>query len=370
MAKRLYIIAGEASGDLHGANLVRAIRLIDPAVEVRAWGGDRMAAAGAEVVKHISELAFMGFTEVVMNLRTITRNLRQCEHDIETWKPDAVVLIDYPGFNLRIAKHAHRLGIKVIYYIGPQLWAWKAGRVETIKRVVDRMMVILPFEKDWYARHGVQVDFVGHPLLDAIAEEGTHPLEPLPGDDGRPVIALLPGSRMQEITRMLPVMLRASAPFTQYRSVVAAAPSIPPEAYGELMRGTAATLLQDRTYDLLRCATAAVVTSGTATLESALFGVPEVVCYKGGGLSFAIAKQLVKVPFISLVNLIMEREVVKELVQTNMNESSVRAELDRLLNEATYRTRIIADLDELKVRLGGAGASQKAASLLWKSLEQ
>lgn len=370
MPRRIYIIAGEASGDLHGANLVKALKRIDPSLEVRAWGGDRMADAGTEVIKHIRELAFMGFTEVLLNLRTIARNLRFCRQDIAAWKPDAVVLIDYPGFNLRIAEHAHALGIKVIYYISPQLWAWKAGRVEKIRRHVDRMLVILPFEKEWYARHGLDVDFVGHPLLDAIAEEGTHPLPPLPGDDGRPVIALLPGSRRQEIERMLPVMLDASRSFTSHRAVVAAAPAIPEPFYRGIMRGNEATLLIDRTYDLLRTAHAALVTSGTATLETALFGVPEAVCYQGGALSVAIARRVIKVPYISLVNLIMEREVVREFIQRGMNAAALRVELDRLLNDAPYRARIEADLGELRSRLGGSGASDKAAALVWKSLKE
>lgn len=367
MAKRLYIIAGEASGDLHGANLVKALKRIDPTVEVRAWGGDRMAAAGADVVKHISGLAFMGFAEVVMNLRTIARNLRFCKEDIADWKPDAVVLIDYPGFNFRMAEYAHALGVKVVWYISPQLWAWKAGRVERVKRHVDRMLCILPFEKAWYAERGVEVDFVGHPLLDAIADEGTRPLLPLPEDDGRPVIALLPGSRKQEITRMLPAMLKAAARFPDHRAVVAAAPSQPGILYRSLIGRHSATLVTGRTYDVLRHAKAALVTSGTATLETALFGVPEVVCYTGSALSFAIAKRIVKVPFISLVNLIMEREVVRELIQGDMASGAISDELGRLLNDTAYRQRMVFDLALLKEKLGGEGASDLAARLLWKT---
>jgi lipid-A-disaccharide synthase len=368
MGRRLYIIAGEASGDLHGANLIKALKRIDPTVEVRAWGGDRMAAAGAEVVKHIRELAFMGFAEVVMNLRTIARNLRFCKADIAQWKPDAVVLIDYPGFNLRMAEYVHGLGIKVVYYISPQLWAWKAGRVEKVKRYVDRMLCILPFEKAWYAQRGVEVDFVGHPLLDAIAEEGAHRLAPLPGDDGRPVIALLPGSRKQEITRMLPAMLKAVEHYPGHRAVVAAAPSQPESLYRSLMQGREAVLVSGRTYDVLRSAHAALVTSGTATLETALFGVPEVVCYSGSGLSFAIAKRIVKVPFISLVNLIMEREVVRELIQGDMASGAIAQELGRLLNDGPYRENMISELGRLREKLGGAGASDVAAQLLWKTV--
>ena len=369
-ARRLYIIAGEASGDLHGANLIKALKAIEPSVEVRAWGGDRMAAAGAGVVKHIRELAFMGFTEVLMNLRTILRNIRFCRDDIAAWKPDAVILVDYPGFNLRIAEYAHGLGIKVFYYISPQLWAWKAGRVEKVRRFVDRMFVILPFEQQWYAERGVDVDFVGHPLLDAIEQEGTRPLEPLPGEDGRPVIALLPGSRRQEIHSMLPVMVAAARTFTDHRIVVAAAPAIPRTFYEPMLVDANATLVVDRTYDVLRTAKAALVTSGTATLETALFGVPEVVCYKGGALSMAIARRVVSVPFISLVNLIMEREVVRELIQSDLTERNLREGLDRILNGPGERDRIKAELMELKRRLGGAGASAKTAERMWKILHQ
>ncbi len=370
MAKRFYIIAGEASGDLHGANLIKALRAIDPAVEVRAWGGDRMAAAGAQVVKHIRDLAFMGFTEVVMNLRTILRNMRFCKDDIAAWEPDAVVLVDYPGFNLRIAEHAHALGITVFYYISPQLWAWKAGRVEKVRRFVDRMFVILPFEKQWYAERGVDVDFVGHPLLDAIADEGTRPLSPLPADDGRPVIALLPGSRRQEIQRMLPVMVGAARSFADHRLVVAAAPAIPPELYAPLIGDAPATLVFERTYDVLRTAKAALVTSGTATLETALFGVPEVVCYKGGGLSVAIARSVVKVPFISLVNLIMEREVVPELIQSGLTVPRLRQALERIVRDGAARSRMLSELADLRAKLGGPGASEKAARLMWTSIHR
>ncbi|MDX9752264.1 MAG: lipid-A-disaccharide synthase, partial [Flavobacteriales bacterium] len=294
MARRIYIIAGEASGDLHGGNLVRALFAVaDAPLEVRAWGGDRMADAGAVVVRHYRELAFMGFTQVVRHLRTILRNIAACKKDIETFRPDALVLIDYPGFNLRIAEWAHARGIPVHYYISPQVWAWKKGRVRTIKKVVHRMYVILPFEQAWYARHGMPVDFVGHPLLDAIEQEGRTPLAPLPGDDGRPVIALLPGSRRQEIARMLPLMLKAAARHPDHRMVVAAAPSTPPEVYTEAIGDRPATVVAGRTYDVLRHARAALVTSGTATLETALFGVPEVVCYSGGAINVWLAKRLV-----------------------------------------------------------------------------
>ncbi|MEZ4756715.1 MAG: lipid-A-disaccharide synthase [Flavobacteriales bacterium] len=382
MGKRIYIIAGEASGDLHGGNLVRELYNVsrsdpssasgsdrpDTPLQIRAWGGDRMAAAGAEVVKHYRDLAFMGFTQVVMNLRTILRNIDVCKADIAAYKPNLLVLIDYPGFNLRIAEWAHGQGIPVHYYISPQVWAWKKGRVHTIKRVVDRMYVILPFEQDWYARYGYQVEFVGHPLLDAIDREGRTPLLPLPGDDGRPVVALLPGSRRQELARMLPLMVAVSRRFPEVRFVMAAAPSLPEELYAQAIGNAPITLVTGRTYDLLRHARAALVTSGTATLETALFGVPEVVCYKSGALNVWIARRLVDIRFISLVNLIMDREVVRELIQGDLTVDSLSAELERLLADGPYREGMLADLSELRQRLGGPGASAKVASMLWKSL--
>jgi len=370
MGKRIYIIAGEASGDLHGGNLVRELfaGAVGEKLEIRAWGGDRMAAAGAEVVKHYRELAFMGFTQVIMNLRTILRNIDTCKQDIETFNPDALILIDYPGFNLRIAEWAHAKGIPVHYYISPQVWAWKKGRVHTIKKVVDRMYVILPFEKEWYVRYGMQVDFVGHPLLDAIEQEGKTRLVPLPGDDGRPVVALLPGSRRQEIARVLPLMARVAKRFPQERFVLAAAPSVPDEAYTEHLDGSSITVVKGRTYDVLRYARAALVTSGTATLETALFGIPEVVCYSGSALNVWIAKRLVDIKFISLVNLIMEREVVRELIQDDLTVETMSAELERLLAEGPDRSAMLADLTALQQKLGGPGASAAVAASVWKSL--
>jgi lipid-A-disaccharide synthase len=372
--KRIYLIAGEASGDLHGSNLIKALKeraaQDGEQLELRAWGGDRMAAAGATVVKHYRDLAFMGFTQVLLNLRTILRNITLCKQDIEDFKPDAVILIDYPGFNLRIAEHLRkRGGAKVLYYISPQVWAWKKGRVHAIKRDVDRMFVILPFERDWYANYGMDVDFVGHPLLDAIQQEGTRPLGPLPGDDGRPVVALLAGSRRQEVTGMLPIMLKAAERYPDHRFVIAAAPSLPEEFYREIIGDAPVTLVFGRTYDVLRTARAALVTSGTATLETALFGVPEAVCYNGGAINVWLARRLVNIQFISLVNLIMGREVVRELIQQDLTPGTLAAELDRLLNDAPYRARVEGDLQALRAKLGGPGASAKAADGMWKILK-
>ncbi|MBK8497881.1 MAG: lipid-A-disaccharide synthase [Flavobacteriales bacterium] len=370
MSKRIYIIAGEASGDLHGGNLVRELfaQADGEKPVIRAWGGDRMAAAGADVVKHYRELAFMGFTQVVLNLRTILRNIEACKSDIESFKPDALVLIDYPGFNLRIAEWAHAKGILIHYYISPQVWAWKKGRVHTIKRVVDRMHVILPFEQEWYGRYGMQVDFVGHPLLDAIEQRGRNALAPLPGYDGRPVVALLPGSRRQEIARVLPLMVQVAARFPQQRFVLAAAPSVPDEAYADHLAGSSIAVVKERTYDVLRHARAALVTSGTATLETALFGVPEVVCYSGSAINVWIAKRLVDIEFISLVNLIMGREVVRELIQDELTVDALSAELEKLLAKGTYREAMLVALADLRNKLGGPGASAKVAASVWKSL--
>ena len=367
--KRLYVIAGEASGDLHGANFLKALRAKDPTIEVRAWGGDRMQAEGAHIVKHYRELAFMGFAEVVKNLRTILRNISACKEDMAQWKPDAVVLIDYPGFNLRIAEWAHERGIKVLYYISPQIWAWKKGRVHTIKRVVDRMFTILPFEKEFYARYGMDVEFVGHPLLDEINSLTPATHSPLSTGEGRgEVVALLPGSRRQEIGTMLPVMLAAAKHFPQYRFIVAAAPSVPHSYYEEMMKGSAAQLVVGDTYGVLRKSKAALVTSGTATLETALFGVPMAVCYKGGALNVWLAKRLVKVKYISLVNLIMDGPVVRELIQEEMNEHSLRRELDDLLLNTEYRTAQERHMADLLHLLGGSGASARVAEGVWKSL--
>lgn len=369
MGKKLYVIAGEASGDLHGANLVRALfrRAGHEPLKVRAWGGDRMQQAGAEVVKHYRELAFMGFTQVLFNLRTIMGNIRACKADILAFRPDALVLIDYPGFNLRIADFARRNGIKVYYYISPQLWAWKASRVKIIRRAVDRMFVILPFEKEWYAKHGVEVEFVGHPLLDALEREDLTWSDPGPGD-GRPLVALLPGSRVQEIERMLPAMLATVQRFPRHRFMVAAAPAVPADVYQRHMRDLPVQLVHDRTYALLKHARAALVTSGTATLETALIGTPEAVCYSGSAVNVWLAKRLIKVPFISLVNLIMGREVVRELIQRDMRPDKLEQELHRLLNEGPYRARMLADMAELREKLGGPGASQHVADHLWISL--
>lgn len=371
MGKKLYVIAGEASGDLHGGNLVRALHQRAGAGEltVRAWGGEHMQAAGAEVVKHYRDLAFMGFTQVLANLRTVLGNLKACKADILAFRPDAVILIDYPGFNLRIAEFAHAQGIPVFYYISPQVWAWKAGRVKAIKRVVDRMFVILPFEQDWYAERGMEVEFVGHPLLDAIPAEGPARRGDASVDDPRPWVALLPGSRLQEVQRMLPAMLSVVPHFPDHRFAIARASSLPEEVYRSLMGTLPVELVPEDTYGLLRRAKAALVTSGTATLETALIGTPEAVCYSGSAVNVWLAKRFIKVRFISLVNLIMGREVVRELIQGEMKPEPLRKELDRLLNDADYRQRMLDGMAALRRKLGGPGASAHVADRVWKSLQ-
>ncbi len=359
---KYYIIAGEASGDLHASNLMRSIKVLDTKAQFRCWGGDLMKAQGAELVKHYRDLAFMGFTEVLINIRTIFKNIELCKKDILENKPDVLILVDYPGFNLRIAEFAKANGIKVFYYISPQVWAWKQSRIHKIKKVVDKMFVILPFEKEFYQRFDFAVDFVGHPLLDAVANYAEKSAS-LDLQITKPIIALLPGSRKQEISTMLPLMLSLRKFYPGYEFVVAGAPSQTKEYYQTWINNVDTKIVFDKTYQLLQRSEAALVTSGTATLETALFGIPEVVCYKGGKISYAIAKQLIKVKYISLVNLIMDKEIVKELIQDELNEKNLKTELDKLLTSVT-RTKMLSDYAELKEKLGGSGASSKTAELM------
>jgi lipid-A-disaccharide synthase len=367
---KYYIIAGEASGDLHASNLMKELKKLDAQAQFRCWGGDKMKAEGAEIVKHYRELAFMGFTEVVMNLRTILRNIDLCKQDILQYKPDVVILVDYPGFNLRIAEFAKQQNIKVFYYISPQIWAWKQSRVHKIKRTVDRMFVILPFEKEFYQKFDYNVDFVGHPLLDAIStmkKSDDKFIEKNKLSD-MSIVTLLPGSRRQEISVMLPLMLSVVPDFPDYQFVIGAAPSIPLDYYKSFTETIGIKVLSDQTYDLLSHSTAALVTSGTATLETALFEVPEVVCYRGGWISYQIAKALVKVNYISLVNLIMDKEVVKELIQNELNKENLTSELKKILTDQERILAMKKDYKELKEKLGGGGGSAKTAKLMWDYL--
>jgi len=361
---RYYIIAGEASGDLHASNLIKELKKQDKDAVFQCWGGDKMELEGAVLVKHYRDLAFMGFIEVLMNLRTILKNFRFCKHDILKFKPDVLILVDYPGFNLRIADFAYQKGLRVFYYISPQVWAWKQSRVKKIRKYIERMFVILPFEKSFYAKYDYQVDFVGHPLLDAIEEKLNQEEQnefPVKNNlDERPIIAVLPGSRKQEINRILPEMLKVVPRYKDFQFVIAGAEAIPKSFY----QNTQLKVVFNQTYDLLKHATAALVTSGTATLETALFEVPEVVCYKGSYFSYSLAKLFIKIKFISLVNLIMDRAIIKELIQKDLNSKNLKEELDQLLFDEEYRNKIISEFKHLKTKLGGKGASALTAKLI------
>ncbi|NJY63682.1 lipid-A-disaccharide synthase [Salinimicrobium sp. CDJ15-81-2] len=368
---KYYIIAGEASGDLHAANLMKALKKTDPDAQFRFWGGDLMEAEGGKPVKHYRDLAFMGFAEVLMNLRTILKNISFCKDDIKSWNPDVIIFVDYPGFNLRIAKWARKEGYKTHFYISPQIWAWKENRIKDIQRDIDEMYVILPFEKEFYEdKHKYKVNFVGHPLIDAIADRSPVDLEKIKKEynlDERPVIALLPGSRKQEISKMLEIMLSVTDDFKDYQFVIAGAPSQEKEFYKPFIKKKNVHLVMNRTYDVLEISTAALVTSGTATLETALLKVPEVVCYKGNFISYQIAKRVINLDYISLVNLIMDREVVKELIQDDLNRKNLKKELARILNKE-HRKKIFSDYYELEQKLGGKGASEKTAQLIYQKI--
>jgi lipid-A-disaccharide synthase len=356
---RYYIIAGEASGDLVGSRLIKAIHSQDTSAEVRCWGGDKMQAAGANLVKHYRELAFMGFVEVITHLRAILRNIDFCKKDILAYKPDVLVLIDYPGFNMRIAEWARKQGLRIAYYVSPQVWAWKEKRVEKIRRDVDKMLVILPFEVDFYKKWNYEVTYVGHPLVEVVSEEKNNvPVVPL---SDKPIIALLPGSRAQEIKVKLPIMLQMAKHFPEYCFAVAQASAQPDSLYNEIIGDAPVLLVKDQTYNLLKQAKAGLITSGTATLETALFGVPQVVCYKGNAVSFWLATKLVSVKYISLVNLIMDKPVITELIQNELTEANLKTALARLLTDENYKRELKQDYETLWHKLGERPASENAA---------
>ena len=370
---KYYLIAGEASGDLHASNLMRELKIQDPAAVFRCWGGDLMEQQGGVIVRHFRDLAFMGFLEVVVHLPRILENLRFCEKDVLQFNPDVLILVDYPGFNLRIARFANTKGIRVFYYISPQLWAWKSSRVKTIRKTVEHMFVILPFEQAFYRKHGIEADFPGHPLLDVIHDgmklKNREQFLRENNLDNKPIIALLPGSRKMEIRTMLSVMLETIHAFPGYQFVVAAAPSLPMEFYNSISGKSNVKIVPGQTYDLLSNSVAAMVTSGTATLETALMKVPEVVCYKGNPISFAIAKRIVKVEYISLVNLVAGRAVVKELIQDSFNSPELIAEVKRLLTPGIQKD-LAENYDRVKDLLGGRGASGRAAVKMVQYLTQ
>ena len=372
---KYYIISGEASGDLHGSNLIRQLYQLDPDAAIRCWGGDLMQAAGATLIKHYRDLAFMGFAEVVKNLPAIFQNIKFCKQDILDFNPDVLVLIDYPGFNLRIAEWAKEKGFRVVYYISPQVWAWKANRVKKMKLCIDKMLCILPFEKDYYKdKWDWDVEYVGHPLVEVIEEKqfGVRSLEfgvkynPKLLTPNSRLIALLPGSRKQEISKKLPIMLEVAKSFPDYQFVVAIAPGLEDVFYEPFLSAYQnVSTVRNQTYDLLLQAKAALVTSGTATLETALFGVPEVVCYKGSTLSYQIAKRLIKIKYISLVNLIMDKLVVKELIQDELTTHNLVRELTLLLTDESRKTELLKDYTALKELLSAGGhASEQAAKMI------
>ena len=359
---KYYIIAGEASGDLHGSNLIKELKKLDANANIRCWGGDKMKEAGGELVKHYRDLAFMGFAEVVKNLGTILQNLKFCKQDILQFRPDALILIDYPGFNLRIAKWAKQQGLKVIYYISPQVWAWKENRVKQMKENIDKMIIIIPFEKDYFKnKWNWDVEYVGHPLAQEI--EGQKAKGKRQNFSEKPIVALVPGSRKQEITKKLPIMLEVSKFFPENQFIVAEAPSVEGQFYQQFTKNYSnVSVVKNQTYDLLIQAKAALVTSGTATLETALFGVPQVVCYKGSPISYEIAKRVIKVKYIAMVNLIMDKPVVKELIQKELTVDNLRRELYELLTNESRIAQMKEDYEDLKKILSeGGNASARAA---------
>lgn len=366
---KYYIIAGEASGDLHASNLVKELKKKDAEAVIRGWGGDLMRAEGVSLVKHYRDTAFMGFIEVVKNIRTIFSLMDYCKEDILQFKPDAVILVDYPGFNLRIAEFAKQKGYKVYYYISPQVWAWKEGRVKKIKKTVDKMFVILPFEKSFYHQRNYEVEFVGHPLLDAL-QQFTPDVDFRKKNNlgDKKIVALLPGSRNQEIEAMLSIMLKAGRTFYDFEFVVAGISSVEKGIYHSALSGTDVKVVFNSTYDLLYNASAALVTSGTATLETALFNVPQVVCYKGSRISYWIGKQLVSIKYISLVNLIMDKSVVKELIQQQCEAESIKEELKELIHNKQRIAQMKSDYDSLRKLLGGEGASFRTAQFIFSAI--
>ena len=367
---KYYLIAGERSGDLHGANLMKGIKANDTDAQFRGWGGDMMVDEGIDLVTHYRDTAFMGFLEVALNIRKIAGFLKKCKKDILTYKPDVIILIDYPGFNLRIAAFGKLHHIKTFYYISPKVWAWNQKRALKIKKNVDRMFVIFPFEIDFYNKFDYQVDYVGNPLMDAI--EGFKPETDFKKkhnlDQERPVIALLPGSRRQEIINMLDLMLTVQPHFPDYQFVIAGVKNLPSSLYEPYEVRENVSVVYEATYDLLTVSEAALVTSGTATLETALLNIPEVVCYKTSGFSYAVAKKLIRVPFISLVNLIMEKEVVRELIQDELNEKQLVSELKGILKNGDKRKTQLDNYAILHERVGGSGASERTGGLMVRYL--
>jgi lipid-A-disaccharide synthase len=372
---RYFIIAGEQSGDLHGSNLVRELFAADRTAEIICWGGDLMESAGATLLVHYRTMAFMGFVAVIKNLRAISKNIILCKKHITEYKPDVVIFIDYPGFNLRIAEFAKKGGYKTFYYISPKLWAWNEGRVKKIKKYIDRMFIIFPFEVDFYKKHGITVEYQGNPLVDETKKRislfpAKNNIFTYLGIEDKPVIALLSGSRRHEVEHVLPEMIKTVHHFPGYQFVIAGVKNIPDEFYNKIIGNAPVKLLKEKTYEILYSAEAALVTSGTATLEAALHGIPQVVCYKGDFVSMLIAWMVVKVKYISLVNLIMNSDVIKELVQYDLTEKSLLKELRAILPGGEKREKILSDYEILKTRLGTEGASGRIASEMVRELRK
>lgn len=362
---KYYIIAGEVSGDLHASFLIKELKLKDENAEFRVWGGDYMASEGADVVKHIKDLSFMGFVEVVANLKTILGNLKFCKKDIISYNPDAVIFVDYPGFNLKIAKFCHKKGFKTIYYISPKVWAWKKGRIKMMKKNLTKLFVIFPFEVPFFKKHDFEVEYYGNPLLDEIQNYNkTQDKEEFFKRNNlgsKPIVALLPGSRVQEIKSMLSVQMSLVEKYPDFEFVIAGLDNHKESFYRKLMGDKKAKIIFNQTYPILNVAYCAIVCSGTATLETSLFNVPEVVCYKGNPISFSIGKMLVKLKYISLVNLILNRQAVVELLQKDWNEEKLEKEFRKIAYDERYRTEMKMNYSNLKTILGDAGASQQIA---------
>jgi lipid-A-disaccharide synthase len=365
--QKIFIISGEASGDLHASNLVKELKNKLPHLQLQGWGGGLMEKEGVDIKKHYKELAFMGFVEVLKNIRTIFKNFELCRNTITAFKPDAIIFVDYPGFNLRMVKWAKQQGYKTIYYISPQIWAWKENRIHDIKKYIDKMIVILPFEEAFYKRWNYAVDYVGHPLVKVIDDFKATAAKQMPTKEK--IIAILPGSRKQEIKKKLPIMLAVAKALPDYKFIVAKAPGVEDDLYEDFLKEyTNVGTVTNDTYHLLYRATAAIVTSGTATLETALFNVPQVVCYKGSKISYLIAKQIIKIKYISLVNLIMDKLIVEELIQDHMNAKNIEASLIKIL-EKNNREAIITQYNELYTKLSvGGNASLQAAQIIVDSL--
>lgn len=363
---KYYIIAGERSGDLHASNLIRQLREQDPEAQIRGWGGDMMQQAGMELVHHYQEMAFMGFAEVFKSLRKVLGFLRECKRDIKAYQPDVVILVDYAGFNMRIAKFAKARELKVYYYISPKIWAWNQGRVHKIKKVVDRMFVIMPFEEAFYARFDYKVDYVGNPVNDSVTDHVRTPDFRSRNKlyNNKPIIAILPGSRKQEIEGMLDVMLSVLPSFRDYQFVVAGVSNLSKAYYEQYNKDSNIKIVYDQTYDLLAHSQAALVTSGTATLETALFGVPQVVCYKTSAISYTIAKMVIKVPYISLVNLIADKPVVTELIQEDFTAKQIVAELKRVLFDKHFKQKQQDGYNLVRQKIGNFRTAERAADLM------